>query len=161
MTGTTERATDEARGPRQNGGRPGGHPGDTGQPDQGAQDRSLAEWVSFGVAAAILLAVAGLVVYYWLYVPQGPPVLTVAPAGDVREVGGQFYAPFVVANTGGDTAAQVRVVAELRAGGAVVERGEQTFTYLAGGERQQGAFVFHHDPRAGELTLSIDSYREP
>ena len=58
-------------------------------------------------------------------------------------------------------AAQVRVVAELNAGGVVVEWGEQTFDYLASAERQQGAFVFHHDPRAGELTLSIDSYKEP
>ncbi len=168
MSGATERQVEQEQGRHEGDGRrPDEHKGDEGQQGghggggQHEQSRSTAEWVSFGIAAAILLAVAGLVVYYWLAVEQGPPVLTIAPAGDVREVGGQFYVPFAVANAGGNTAAGVRVVAELRAGGAVVERSEQLFSYLAGGERQEGTFVFHHDPGAGELTLSIDSYRRP
>ncbi len=177
MSGATEQAPERTRGrqdgatgrrdERQGGGKqqqPDGEgqqqgPGDEGR--QQEQGRPLAEWVSFGIAAAILLAVAGLVVYYWLAVPQGPTVLTAAPSGEIREVGGQFYVPFVVVNSGGNTAAGLRVVAELRAGGAVVERGEQVFNYLAGGERQEGTFVFRHDPRLGELTLGIGSYRRP
>lgn len=123
--------------------------------------QSAAEWVSFGVAAALILAVAGLVAYHWLAVPHGPPVLAAARAGTIREAGGQFYVPFAVANTGGETAADARVVAELRVGGATVEQGEQTFAFLAGGERQEGTFVFHHDPRVGELTIRVGGYRRP
>ena len=131
-----------------------------GQGDEG-QGRSTAEWVSFGVAAALLLGVAGLIVYHWLAGPQGPPILAAARSGAIREAGGHFYVPFTVANTGGETAANVRVVAELRLGGEVVERGEQTFAFIAGGERQAGAFVFRRDPQTGELTIHIGGYQQP
>ena len=97
-----------------------GQTGQTQQQGQQQQGRSLAEWVSFGVATALLLAFAGLIRFYWFTAPQGPPVLTISPAGEIREVGGQFYVPFTVGNGGSRTAAAVQVSAALRSDGQVV-----------------------------------------
>jgi uncharacterized protein (TIGR02588 family) len=139
-------------------------------PDQQQQDgqqqdqqhgRSLAEWVSFGIAATILLGVAGLVLFYWLTVPLGPAVISISPLDEIREVGEQFYVPFVVGNGGGNTAASVQLIGEVRMGGEVVEQSQLQINYLAGGEQQQGVFVFRHDPRAGEMLLRIGGYQQP
>lgn len=91
MSEATERQAEQEQGGQTADGR---RPDEQqGGEEQGGQGRSVAEWVSFGIAAAILLAVAGLVVYYWLADPQGPPVLTIARVGDVREVGGNTTSP--------------------------------------------------------------------
>lgn len=123
--------------------------------------RPVAEWVSFGFAAVILIFVAGLVFYLWWSFPSTPPVVTVVQTGVVRRVGTQFYVPFTITNSGGLTAESVTVRAELNAGGEVVVESEQEFTFLSGGETEQGEFVFEHDPRAGELRLYIGGYRLP
>lgn len=128
---------------------------------RGQARRPLAEWVSFGVAAAILAAVAGLVVYLWWSAPGAEPVLAVEQTGAVREAGGQFYVPFAVSNRGGATAESVVVQAELEVGGEAVEEGAQEFSFLAGGETEEGGFVFTRDPREGELRLRVGSYSLP
>ncbi len=136
------------------------HNDHTGQQDQ-QQGRTLAEWVTFGIATALLLGVGGLVLYLWFGVPQTPPVITISQTGDTREVAGQYYVPFTVRNTGGGTADAVKVHAELRIGDQVVEESEQQFDFLSGGETEEGAFVFDQDPRSGELKMGVDSYKLP
>lgn len=61
----------------------------------------------------ILLAIAGLVVYDWQGIPQGPLRVEVAQAGDVRQEQAHYYIPFKVQNTGGETANTAQVIAEL------------------------------------------------
>lgn len=129
--------------------------------DEAAEGRSLAEWVSFGVAAAILGVVAGLVAYLWWSAPGTDPVLAVAQTGAVRQAGGQYYVPFEVTNSGGLTAEAVVVRGELLVGGKAVEELEVEFSFLSGGEVEQGAFIFTRDPRAGELRLRAGSYSLP
>lgn len=124
-------------------------------------ERSSAEWTSFGVALFILAAVIGLVVYEWLTQEKQPPVLSVSPSSEVREAPGQYYVPFSVENTGGKTAESVQVIAELSINGEVEESGEQQIDFLASGETEEGAFVFSRDPRQGELTVRVASYKLP
>jgi uncharacterized protein (TIGR02588 family) len=131
------------------------------QTQEQQRGRSLAEWVSFGIASAILLAVVGLVIYDWVAIPQGAPTLSIAQDGEIREESGQFYVPFVVENVRGNTAEAVQVMAELRIDGEVVESGEQQIDFLSGRETHTGAFVFTRDPAEGELVLRIGSYKEP
>jgi uncharacterized protein (TIGR02588 family) len=123
--------------------------------------RSLAEWVSFGVAAAILALVAGLVIYDWLTTPRQEPRVSVRQEGAIRSADGLFYVPFTVENSAGNTVEALRVHAELEVDGSVVESGEQEFDFLSGGEQGQGAFVFTRDPEQGELRLRITGYRLP
>lgn len=130
--------------------------------DQGADhQRTTAEWVTVAIASAILLVIVGLIVYDWIATPAAPPILTVQQNGDVREAGGQFYVPFTVENTGGDTAEAVQIVAELRVDGEVIEDGEQQIDFLAGSAQQAGEFIFSRDPASGELSIRVASYKQP
>lgn len=123
--------------------------------------RSLAEWVTFSIATCILIALIGLVLYDWFISQNRPPVLIVEPYGTVRVVQGQFYQPFLLANTGGGIAKSVQVVTELHIPGAPDETGEQQIDFLSGGEKKRGSFIFSHDPRQGELILRVASYKLP
>lgn len=134
---------------------------DSATPEQQRQGRSPAEWITFGIASFILMVVAGLVIYEWVNKSDQPPILAVTPAGKILEAQGQFYVPFTVTNTGGETAESVQVVAELRFNGKIEESGEQQIDFLSSGETEEGAFVFSRHPRNGELTLRVASYKQP
>ncbi|MBE9193516.1 TIGR02588 family protein [Gloeocapsopsis crepidinum LEGE 06123] len=130
-------------------------------PDQEQQKRSLAEWVSFGIASFILAAIAGLVIYEWLVQDNRPPAISVRRAGNTRQVQDQFYIPFAVTNTGGQAADAVQVVAQLRVDGKVEATGEQQISYLSKGETKNGAFIFDRNPNQGKVVLRVTSYQQP
>jgi len=125
------------------------------------QKRSPAEWTTFSIALLILAAIVGLVIYKWLTQKNQPPVLSISSSSEVREAPGQYYVPFSVTNTGGETAESVQVIAELRINGDVEESGEQLIDFLASGEKEEGAFVFSRNPRQGELVVRVASYKRP
>lgn len=124
--------------------------------------RSPAEWVSFSVASLILAGIIGTVGYLWAEQEhQNPPDIVVLSSDNIRESNGQFYVSFVVRNVGGSTATAVQVVAELELNDGVEETGEQQIDFLSAGETETGAFVFSQNPRLGELTLRVASYKLP
>ena len=125
------------------------------------QPRSPAEWTTFSIALFILAVIVGLVIYKWLTQKNQPPVLSISRSSEIREAPGQFYVPFSVTNTGGETAESVQVIAELRIDGKVEEDGEQQIDFLASGKKEEGAFVFSRDPRKGELVVRVASYKLP
>ncbi|PSB48247.1 TIGR02588 family protein [filamentous cyanobacterium Phorm 6] len=125
------------------------------------QKRSLAEWVTFAIACSILATLVGLVVYSWLTKKQEPPIISVTRNEAIREEKGQFYVPFAVANTGGETAESVQIIGELRVKGEVVESGDLQIDFLSSGETEEGAFIFSRDPRQGELIVRSSSYLLP
>ena len=125
------------------------------------QKRSPAEWTTFSIALLILAAIVGLVIYKWLTQKNQPPVLSISSSSEVREAPGQYYVPFSVTNTGGETAESVQVIAELRINGDVEESGEQLIDFLASGEKEEGAFVFSRNPRQGKLVVRVASYKRP
>jgi uncharacterized protein (TIGR02588 family) len=130
-------------------------------PTEQQTERSLAEWVTFSMASFILAVIIGLVGYTWLNEKNQPPVLSVTNKQTIREIDGQFYVPFEVVNTGGDTAESVQIMAELQIDGKVAETGEQQIDFLSASEKEEGAFVFSQNPRQGKLILRIASYRLP
>lgn len=123
--------------------------------------RSSAEWVTFSVASFILAIIVSLVVYTWLDDENQPPILSVSQKETLREIDGQFYLPFEIVNTGGETAESVQILAELEINGKVVETGEQQIDFLSRGEKEEGAFIFSKNPRQGKLTLRVSSYKSP
>jgi uncharacterized protein (TIGR02588 family) len=123
--------------------------------------RSLAEWVTFGVAALLLTAIVSLVIYDWVATPATPPVIRLTRSGEIRAVNGQYYIPFTIENIGGNTAESVQVIAELKIDGSIEEAGEQQIDFLAGDESEEGAFVFQRNPAEGELILRVGSYKMP
>jgi uncharacterized protein (TIGR02588 family) len=125
------------------------------------QKRTFAEWVTFAIACSILSTVTGLVIYNWATKKQEPPVISVTRNEPIRASQGQFYVPFKVTNTGGETAQSVQVVAELRVNGEVLESGDQQIDFLSSGETKEGAFIFSRNPSQGELIVRSSSYQLP
>ena len=41
------------------------------------------------------------------------------------------------------------------------QRGEQQIDFLAGGEAEEGVFLFSRNPQNGELSLRVASYQKP
>jgi uncharacterized protein (TIGR02588 family) len=123
--------------------------------------RTTAEWWTFGVSAALVALVLGVVLVSWATGPSGPPVLVAQRSGPVSADAGAYRVPFEVRNEGGEAADQVQVVAELVVDGEVVAEGEQTFAFLSGGETESGAFLLPDDPAEGELTIEVASYALP
>jgi uncharacterized protein (TIGR02588 family) len=123
--------------------------------------RSLAEWVTFSVATLILTVIVGLVCYTWVNDKHQPPILSVTNKQKIREVNGQFYVPFEIINTGGETAESVQIMAELKINNSVIETGEQQIDFLSTSEKEEGAFIFKTDPRKGQLTVRVASYKSP
>lgn len=123
--------------------------------------RSLAEWVTFWVATAILLAIIGLILFDWQVNQNRPPAFDVAVSDAVRITDGRYYVPFAITNTGGRIANGVQVTAELHIREEEDETGEQQIDFLSGHETKAGSFVFSHDPSSGELIVRVASYRLP
>ncbi len=131
------------------------------QTEQKRPERSLAEWVTLSGATFILTIIVGLVCYTWLNDKHEPPILSVTKQQKIREVNGQFYVPFEIINTGGETAESVQIMAELRINDQVAETGEQQIDFLSRDEKEEGAFIFSNDPRQGKLTVRVASYKLP
>ncbi|MEH2176586.1 TIGR02588 family protein [Nostoc sp.] len=123
--------------------------------------RSIAEWITFSIASFILAIIVILVGYTWLNEKNQPPILSVTKKQTIREINGQFYVPFEIVNNGGDTAESVQIMAELMIDGKVTETGEQQIDFLSSGESEEGAFIFSHNPRQGQLNLRVGSYKLP
>ncbi|MBW4667182.1 MAG: TIGR02588 family protein [Cyanomargarita calcarea GSE-NOS-MK-12-04C] len=128
--------------------------------EQDPPKRSLAEWVTLGIASSILAVILSLVGYSWLKDENQPPTLAISNNEVTREIKGLYYVPFKVINTGGETAESVQIIAELEVNGKV-ETGEQQIDFLSRNERQEGAFIFSQDPRQGKLTIRVASYKLP
>lgn len=122
--------------------------------------RSRAEWASFAIASAVLLAVAGAIGALWAQ-PSQPPDLTVTLIGEPRRTGPSTYLTAEVENHGTETAQDVQVVAEMTEAGEPVQVGEQVVTFLAGGASERVVFVIDARLQLNDLTLSVDSYTEP
>ncbi|BAS55490.1 hypothetical protein NIES2135_52260 [Leptolyngbya boryana NIES-2135] len=123
--------------------------------------RTIAEWVTFGIASSILSAIAGLVIYVWASERHEPPAISIEQTQEIRQTQGKFYVPFAVTNTGGETVESLQVIAELRVNNQIVEAGDQQIDFLSKDEKEEGAFVFQRDPRLGELTVRVTGYKIP
>ncbi|MCP6758047.1 MAG: TIGR02588 family protein [Fischerella sp. CENA71] len=129
--------------------------------EQEQPKRSTAEWVTLSIASFILAVIVSLVIYIWINEKNQPPVLSVSNKQKIWEADGQFYVPFEIVNTGGETAESVQLIAELEIQGKVTQTGEQQIDFLSRGEKEEGAFVFNQDPRKGQLTIRVGSYKSP
>jgi uncharacterized protein (TIGR02588 family) len=123
--------------------------------------RSPAEWVSFSIALSILGCLVALVIYSWATHKDLPPTLSVTANSEIRKANGQFYVPFTVTNTGGETAELVTVEAQLFVDGQVSETASQEVDFLSADEIQSGAFIFNTDPNKGKLIIRVTGYQFP
>lgn len=127
-----------------------------------SQSRSLAEWVTLGVSASIVIAMLGLITWLEFSGSSEPPRITaLANLEQMRQDEGVFYVPVTIENTGDRTVEDVVIEAQLDTGDGEPEVAEITVTFLAGGERVHGAFVFTSNPNNGDLVIRPVSYKDP
>lgn len=135
------------------------------QPDQqdrhteDDEGRTLPEWVSFGVALVLVLALVGVFVADLLG-EERPADPLARVSGPVQANGSAYQVPVTVRNGGDLTAADVQVTAELSLGSTTLTA-EQTIPFLAGGAEKRLVLVFDRDPAGGDLEVRVASYSKP
>jgi uncharacterized protein (TIGR02588 family) len=107
-----------------------------------------------------VLASIAILIHSGATSPDSPPRLSVRVAS-IERAGEQYLMMIEVGNEGGSVAADVRIEAELRQDGAVVERSETTLDFVPRNSRRRAGVLFMRDPRAHEFTLRASGYREP
>lgn len=133
-----------------------------GRDGSSSDGRTMAEWITLGISAVILLSIVGILTWLSFRGPEMPPIIVVEPSMDqVREDDSGYYLPVVIRNTGDTTVADAVVQAELDTGSGQPETAEITIDFLDGDEIAAGTFVFREDPASGELTTGVTSYKEP
>lgn len=123
--------------------------------------RTSAEWITLSISLSILTVIVSLVGYIWTNEKNQPPIISVYQKQTIRQQNGQFYVPFEVVNTGGETAESVQIIATLELGNNQEETAEQQIDFLSGGEKEEGAFIFSHQPQNGQLNIRVASYKLP
>jgi uncharacterized protein (TIGR02588 family) len=123
---------------------------------QTGRGRTTAEWVSFGLSLAILAALVGSVVYLHLTSGDAPPAVEARARPEAgREVGGAYYLPIEVVNTGDRPAEQVRVRVDVGEGSPR----ELEIDRLPGGATRRATVVLRAPP-AGEPTVEVVGFVE-
>ena len=126
--------------------------------DHRRRPTTAAEWVTFGVAAVIVLGVIAAILSQ-VAATSSPP----APAVEVDaalERNGRYVVPVTLRNEGDETAQDVQVTATLTTDDGETTS-DQVLDFLAGGEEEELEFVFEDDPEDGELVVEIGSYSLP
>jgi uncharacterized protein (TIGR02588 family) len=122
--------------------------------------RRLAEWVSFGISLALVLGLAGHLVWR-MRVPVDEVVdARVTPQIDrVTEQQGRFVLPLAVENPSPRTVRDLQVRIEYGAPGAAPESMELLIDYLGQASEQIVYVYFRRDPRALKIRAEPISYR--
>jgi uncharacterized protein (TIGR02588 family) len=117
------------------------------------------EWFVFGLSLALILSVAGLLLYQELTGGDAPASL-VARVGEPRETAGGYVVAVDVRNEGDISAEDVRLQATLTwTGGS--EQGEAVLPLVPYRSSRRVWIGFTHDPRRGTIEVRVVGYREP
>lgn len=123
--------------------------------------KNALEWTVFAASLALVLAVAGFLVYDAVGgAPAGPPQLVVRP-GEPRPEGDLIAVPVTVENAGDQAAEQVLVVVTVRQAGGAEETAELTFDLIPRHGSEEGRALV---PLAGPVEAveaHVASFRLP
>ncbi|MGQ0434582.1 MAG: TIGR02588 family protein [Microthrixaceae bacterium] len=133
-------------------------PTDSTKRPAGRGPRTGAEWVTFTIACALLVALA--VVIVTRSGDDAPAEPVASQTGSIIRSAAGYEVPVEVRNVGGRTAAEVQVRVELTIGGEVSES-DQVVDFLAGDDSEDLTFVFEDDPADGELVVEVVGYATP
>lgn len=123
------------------------------------QDAPPLEWAVGGLGAIIFFGMLTMLIGTGMTSQDLPPSINVE-VERVAAVEDGYVLEFKARNQSDATAADIAVVAELRAGDETQHR-EARFDYLPPRSERQGGFFFESDPREGALELRAEGYNEP
>lgn len=122
---------------------------------EGHATASPVEWGAAALSAALVLAVAGLLLYEALGEAPTPPDVHVT-AAEVHPAGPGYLVEFEAENRGTTTAAAVEIEGALGD-----ETASATLDYLPAEGTRRGGLYFSSDPRGGPLELRAVGYKRP
>lgn len=120
----------------------------------------LFEWIAAALGLALVATTLIFLAYQALTQDDAPPAITLQ-AESVEAVPSGYLVRIRALNTGGRTAAQVRIEGRLKGLLGTVERSETTFDYLPPHSPRRGGLWFATDPRKFELELQAQGYQAP
>ncbi|NJL65340.1 MAG: TIGR02588 family protein [Methylacidiphilales bacterium] len=123
--------------------------------------RTVAEWITFSISLSILASIIGLVIYTLINDKHQPPLISIIQKPTTHKINGQYSVPFEVVKQGDETAESVQIIAELKVNNRLEETGEQQIDFLSSREKEEGAFIFSHNPQQGQLKIRVASYKLP
>lgn len=118
------------------------------------------EWVVTAFGVLLVLGAAGFLVYGELTGGESPPDIVVQ-ADSVHRASSAYLVTFRAINTGGSTAARLRIEGQLLSGGQAVETSEATLDYVPAHSERAGGLFFSRDPRAFNLSLRATGFELP
>ncbi len=121
---------------------------------------SSAERASFIISLFIVSILFFLVCFAWVTGDNNPPILSVETGSDIRHIKQQYYVPFTITNSGGETVESAEIVAKLLFN-SDEETGRQQVNFLSRQEERSGEFIFNHNPKEGKLVVRVASYKLP
>lgn len=124
------------------------------------QGRALAEWVSLGISALLLLGITAFLVYEGLREP--PPFIPaeVRPlVEEARRVGGQYVLPIEVRNEGDRAFRSLEIEATYRGPDGREETQEMTLDYLGERSSEKLYLYMDQDPRATPVRTRAAHYQ--
>ena len=123
-------------------------------PEETGAGRKLAEWITFLASAALILSVAGYMLYQGMQEESPIIVPEIHPLYDRAERQGDTYVlPVEVRNTGDRTLRDLKVEAAYTDADGRAQAREHVIDYLGERARETLYFYFDDDPRNLDLTF--------
>lgn len=122
--------------------------------------KNAVEWTVFALAAIIVLASVGGLVFLSVQSHERPPELEARALAPQRTASG-FVVPVQVRNKGDRTAEAVHVEVSLKSGEETVERSEMTFDYLPRHSEREGSAIFSRDPQCCSIEARTTAFDTP
>lgn len=130
------------------------------QQQSSGESRTIAEWVSLGIALLLLAGVFGAVIRLWVTSSNQPLRFNVA-VGEAYYVDGQYYIPFSVTNDSRKTAAQVAVEGRLIDEDKEETVATTTFNFIAARSKTEGVLIFNNVEDPTETKVRVTSFQQP
>lgn len=124
------------------------------------EQKNKLEWAVFAAGVALIALSIGYLAYDALAGDNSPAEVQIEASAPESRNGG-FSIPLRISNSGGGTAEEVLVRAELHSGGEVVEQVELHLPYLPRKSVRQAVVVLRTDPALGKFEVRVVSYQKP
>jgi uncharacterized protein (TIGR02588 family) len=118
-------------------------------------EKNTLEWTVFGLSAALVLAIAGFLVYAHLRDENRPASIRIE-AGEPVPTAGGWAVPLDVFNDGDRTAEGVRIEAAFEG-----ERSETELAFVPYRSHRQAWVTFTRRPASSSIQVRVVGYRDP
>ncbi len=133
--------------------------GEAGKPDRHT-GRKLAEWLTLGLSATLVLGVAAFLLYSALQDhPRFVPLEVRVLIEDARESGGHFIVPVEVRNLGRRSLKEITVRFSHASADGTQESGDFVVDHLGEGASHQAYLYLDQDPRAAKPDATASDYQ--